>query len=320
MYDLLQTPENVQSIEQIHALCEQARATGDRDTQLRVCQALMEAARRTPSTLVILPSSSPSPSFRKRKGQKQQGQPVYFCQVMVAEAQQLLKKLTSVADGLSRYMDCEAQFLLGSSFGGDGIGAGGGNNGKGLPVNHERAFQYYVQASKQNHAEATYRTAVCHELGIGTLSNSSRATAFYRKAAYLSHSPSMYRLAMILFRTNGREAVRWLQRAVICGNCVQALHALAMLHFGFVDSPELIPDRTYGIQLLEEAAVHNHIPSQIRLGQVFETEWAMDAHRSIYWYSQAALQGSADAALALSAWYLTGSEGVLEQSDEQAYM
>ncbi|KAF7727905.1 hypothetical protein EC973_006904 [Apophysomyces ossiformis] len=307
IYNFLQAPSNIQSIKQVQSICEQARATGDRDTQLRVCQALMEVARQTLSMLGGLPSPSSS-SFSSSKNKAPS---VEFSQAVAYEAQQLLKKLTSTIDGPGRYMDREAQFLLGNSFGDDAVG---------LQVNHERAFQYYVQASKQNHPEATYRTAVCLELGIGTRSDRSRAAAFYRKAAYLSHSQSMYKLAIMVFRTNRREAVRWLRRATVCGDCVQALHALAMLHFGFADSPEFIADPAYGVQLLERAAQRNHIPSQVRLGQVFETEWAMDPHRSIYWYSRAAFQGSADAALALSAWYLTGSENVLEQSDQQAYM
>jgi TPR repeat protein len=38
------------------------------------------------------------------------------------------------------------------------------------------------------------------------------------------------------------------------------------------------------------------------------------------WYSRAATQEEHQAELALSGWYLTGSEGVLGQSDTEAYL
>jgi uncharacterized protein len=46
----------------------------------------------------------------------------------------------------------------------------------------------------------------------------------------------------------------------------------------------------------------------------------VDPRRSIAWYTKAAEKGNAEAELALSGWYLTGSEGVLKQSDSEAYL
>lgn len=43
-------------------------------------------------------------------------------------------------------------------------------------------------------------------------------------------------------------------------------------------------------------------------------------YRSIYWYSRAATLGNADACLGLSGWYLTGAEGVVPKSFEDAYL
>ncbi len=47
---------------------------------------------------------------------------------------------------------------------------------------------------------------------------------------------------------------------------------------------------------------------------------AIDPRQSIAWYSRAAIQGEHQSELALSGWYLTGSEGVLQQSDIEAYL
>lgn len=46
----------------------------------------------------------------------------------------------------------------------------------------------------------------------------------------------------------------------------------------------------------------------------------VDPRQSIAWYSKAAVQGEHQSELALSGWYLTGSEGVLQQSDTEAYL
>jgi len=46
----------------------------------------------------------------------------------------------------------------------------------------------------------------------------------------------------------------------------------------------------------------------------------IDPKKSIMWYSRAAVKGEPDSELALSGWYLTGAEGVLEQSDTEAYL
>ena len=57
-----------------------------------------------------------------------------------------------------------------------------------------RLFCRYVQASKQNHAAATYRAAVCYELGAGPRKDYARAVQFYRKAAALGDTGGMYKL------------------------------------------------------------------------------------------------------------------------------
>ena len=63
--------------------------------------------------------------------------------------------------------------------------------------------------------------------------------------------------------------------------------------------------------------------SQYKLGQCYEygsLTCPVDPRRSIAWYTKAAEKGHSEAELALSGWYLTGSEGVLKQSDSEAYL
>ena len=46
----------------------------------------------------------------------------------------------------------------------------------------------------------------------------------------------------------------------------------------------------------------------------------VDPRQSIAWYSKAAVQEEHQSELALSGWYLTGSDGILQQSDTEAYL
>lgn len=63
--------------------------------------------------------------------------------------------------------------------------------------------------------------------------------------------------------------------------------------------------------------------SQFRLGSAYEyglMGCPIDPRTSIAWYSRAAAQEEHHSELALSGWYLTGSEGVLQPSDTEAYL
>ncbi|KAL0068344.1 hypothetical protein AAF712_004731 [Marasmius tenuissimus] len=208
----------------------------------------------------------------------------------------------------------EAQFYLANCFGSGALG---------LQVDHERAYHLYLQAAKQNHAPTAYRVGVCNEIGAGTRRDWSRASAFYRKAASLGDTAAMYKLGVILM--NG------------------ALGEERMLLDGWEGrrtSRRREPPRTTRTRLLYESgpgvssAMREYIPQDpyqakalftqaAHLGQCYEYGTAtcpVDPRRSIAWYPKAAEKGDAEAELALSGWYLTGSEGVLKQSDSEAYL
>lgn len=215
----------------------------------------------------------------------------------------------------------EAQFFMANCYGTGMLG---------LQVDHERAYHLYLQAAKQNHAAASYRVAVCNELGAGTRREPPRAAVFYRKAASLGDTAAMYKLGMILLlgtlgeQKNPREAVNWLKRAAEQADeeNPHALHELAMLHE--MPNSGLVPhDPAYAKALYTQAAHLGYVQSQYKLGQCYEygvLTCPADPRRSIAWYTRAAEKGYAEAELALSGWYLTGSEGVLNQSDSEAYL
>ncbi|WVR09187.1 hypothetical protein IAU60_006249 [Kwoniella sp. DSM 27419] len=237
--------------------------------------------------------------------------------VLLAESLRNIKKL---AEGKVPYPD--AQFFLANLYGTGQLG---------LQVDHEKAYYLYLMASKLNHPAATYRSAVCNEIGAGTRKDPNRAVLFYRKAAALGDTAAMYKLGMILLGgllgqpRNPREAIVWLRRAASQADedNPHALHELALLHERPNNGGVVPPDINMARELFTQAAQLGYAPAQFKLGSCHEfgtLGCPIDPRRSIAWYTRAAEKGDSEAELALSGWYLTGSEGVLKQSDTEAYL
>ncbi|KAI9274453.1 hypothetical protein BDA99DRAFT_413502, partial [Phascolomyces articulosus] len=218
----------------------------------------------------------------------------------------------------------EAQYLLATCYGSGAIG---------FTKDVKKACAWYIQSSKMNHQEATYRAGVCYEMGLGIKQDFGRAMIYYQKGARLSHPSCMYRLGVILLHgyykqtPQPRIAVCWLQRAadIEAAALPYALHALAMVQLtGECDKTSLVADPPYAISLLHRAAKMGYEASQCKLAEFYEAgTWVTaDDVKSITWYTCAAKQGSPEGALGLSGWYLTGSNtpGVLPQSDRESFL
>ncbi|BFZ63145.1 hypothetical protein YB2330_004265 [Saitoella coloradoensis] len=237
----------------------------------------------------------------------------------ITEAYQIIKKLA-----LSSRPYPPAMFFLANAF---------GNGALGLAIDHERAFNLYHSASKLQHPESCYRTAVCCEVGAGTKKDAAKAMQFYKKAALLSDTAAMYKLGMIMLKgllgqtRSPREAIGWLKRAADQADVENphALHELGLLYESTDPDPTgaIIRDEAYARDLFTKAAQLGYPPSQFRLGCAYEygsLKCPVDPRRSIAWYARAAEKGEPESELALSGWYLTGAEGILGQSDTEAYL
>jgi TPR repeat protein len=224
----------------------------------------------------------------------------------------------------------EAQFYMAECYGTGELG---------LEVDAKEAFQLYQAAAKGGHAAASFRTAVSCEIGPeeggGTRRDYPKAVQWYRRAAALGDVAAMFKLGIILLRgllgvpRNVGEAVTWLKRAAERADVdnPHALHELATLHEPTNNDPaireKVLPDEPYALSLFKQAADFGFRRSQFRLGQAYEygsLGLDIDNRASIAWYTKAAAQGEHQAELALSGWYLTGAEGILEQSDMEAYL
>ncbi|CAK4032594.1 chitin synthase regulatory factor 3-like [Lecanosticta acicola] len=239
------------------------------------------------------------------------------------EAYKRLKKL--VAGGYA-----EAQFYMADCYGQGMLG---------LEADTKEAFKLYQAAAKAGHAQAAYRTAVCCEMGPeeggGTSKDFAKAVQWYRRAAALGDPAAMYKVGAVMLKgllgqpKNITEAVTWLKRGAERADLdnPHALHELATIYESANKNPEIrnkvTPDDAYAKNLFMQAAKLGFKASQFRLGQAYEygdLGLPISNRDSIAWYTKAASQGEHQAELALSGWYLTGAEGILEHSDTEAYL
>ena len=237
----------------------------------------------------------------------------------IMDAHKVVKKLVSAGypDAMFYLADCHGQGLLG------------------LPPDPKEAFMLYQSAAKLNHAPSAYRVAVCCEIGQseggGTRQDPLKAIQWYKRAATLGDVPAMYKMGMILTKglmgqaKNPREALTWLKRAADRADKdnPHALHELGLLYENAAPNDYIIRDEGYALQLYTQAGELGYKYSQFRLGAIYEyglLGQVIDPRASIAWYSAAAAQGEHQAELALSGWYLTGSDPILQQSDTEAYL
>ena len=224
---------------------------------------------------------------------------------LTVEAMKWLKRLAT--HGICPYPD--AQFMLAELY---------GRGEYGLKVNHGKAFALYCAASKQGHPASTYRVAVCYEMGAGTKKDPARAIQFYRKAAAAGDKLAMHKYALMLLyghlgmKRNIKEGISWLKRAaaVATVDCPHSIMDLARLFEKDSGCPLIIPDEGYALELYRRAAKLGHAPAQYRLGTCHEfglLECKTEPQTALKWYAKAADQGFAEAELALSHWYLTGT-------------
>ncbi|KAJ5860255.1 uncharacterized protein N7529_007565 [Penicillium soppii] len=292
------------TIEELQRLQQKARANpSDQKAHLLLAKKLAEAST------VLVGDNSRLDSKTKAKAKEK----------YIQDAHKIVKKL--IAGGYS-----EAQFFLADCYGEGRLG---------LEVDPKEAFSLYRSAAKQGHAQSAYRVAVCCEIGQdeggGTKRDPFKAVQWYKRAAALGDTPAMYKMGMINLKgllgqaRNPREGVSWLKRAAERADeeNPHALHELGLMYESSGPNDIVVRDEGYASQLFHQAAELGYKFSQFKLGTMYEYAQLgcpVDNRLSIIWYTRAAAQGEHQSELALSGWYLTGSEGILQQNDTEAYL
>jgi uncharacterized protein len=174
--------------------------------------------------------------------------------------------------------------------------------GMGVPVNHGRALQYYLQAAGQGDAEAQLIAGGMLYRGMGTDPNPREAFKLLLSAAEVGmHSPES--LSII--------GTMYLQGAVVPQNFIQAKTYLsmaadqgdlvAMKHLAYMLFNGLGGKKDYGraLTLYTKAGLHGDAEAQANTGLMYATGAGTmrDRTRAYAWYSLAASQGDSQAAL-----------------------
>ena len=147
----------------------------------------------------------------------------------------------------------------------------------------------------------------------------------------MGDTPAIYKLGIIQLKgllgqpRNPKGAVSYLERAAERADKENphALHELGLLYENASASDAIVRDEKHALQLFKQAAELGYKFSEFRLGSAYEygtLGCPSDPHESIAWYTRAAAQGEHQSELALGSWYLTGSDGILQQSDTEAYL
>ncbi|KAF2839968.1 hypothetical protein M501DRAFT_933265, partial [Patellaria atrata CBS 101060] len=291
-------PVTQQELDNLRPLVKSGSA--DNKTQLKYAKKLIEAADVLTRTMEQRSAAKARERF-------------------ILDAHKVIKKLVSngYPDAMFYLADCYGQGLLG------------------LAVDNKEAFKLYQSAAKGGHAQGAYRTAVCCEMGSeeggGTHKDPLKAVQWYKRAAALGDVSAMYKMGMILLKgllgqqRNLGDALTWLKRAAERADedNPHALHELGTLYESPVQNDKIIRDEAYAFSLFKQAADLGYKHSQFRVAEAYEHGLfgcPVDARASIAWYSKAAAQEEHNSGLALSGWYLTGAQGILEQSDTEAYL
>ncbi|KAJ1971066.1 hypothetical protein H4R35_005488 [Dimargaris xerosporica] len=199
----------------------------------------------------------------------------------------------------------------------------------GFPKDEDKAHAAYVVAAKHNLAYACYKIGNYYE----KRKQGSKAISYYQKGAALSDVSCNYRMALAHLRgelhqtKSVRQALIFLRRSSHPDeHCSEGAYLLALMYLDeFYEcnvKDQIFKDFDEAQKLLERAAQFGNVDAQYRLGLAFEfgeCGYEVDPVFSVSYYRMAAEQNHREAQMALSAWYLSGSPGTIDQNDELAF-
>lgn len=96
-------------------------------------------------------------------------------------------KAAGLFQGLAEQGDADAQYQLGILY----------QQGKGVPKDHEQAFQWFQKAAESGHVKAQYSLATMYENGWGVTADEQYAASWYQKAADQGYPQAIARVKEI---------------------------------------------------------------------------------------------------------------------------
>ncbi|POG64544.1 kinase-like domain-containing protein [Rhizophagus irregularis DAOM 181602=DAOM 197198] len=206
--------------------------------------------------------------------------------------------------------------------------------GIGSTKDEEKAFNLFINASKQDHTLAQYCVGLCYQFGNGITKNEKLAFEYYEKVANKDYANGQFKLGW--FYKNGvsvnkdlKMAVYWYEKAADNGH-LKAMHNLGlsyengdgvdknnqkafelfkqsaegghsggimMLAYCYGSGIGINIDRQKAVELYQKAANLGSKVAQYNLANMYKAGVGIekDLDKAIYWYEQSAKQGYIDA-------------------------
>ncbi|CAK4032304.1 Chitin synthase regulatory factor 3 [Lecanosticta acicola] len=195
----------------------------------------------------------------------------------------------------------------------------------------KEAFRCYSRAADRGYARAEYRIGMLYE----SYNDPIKALRHYHRGVDAGDSASCYRLGMMTIRgQHGQQqdlakAVDLIRRSAESAdeNAAQGAYVFGMLlarQLPQIDVPEsyLEFNEQLARQNIEKAAYMKFAKAQAKMGSMYELGslgCEFNPALSMHYNALASKQGEADADMALSKWFLVGSEGIFPKNEELAY-
>lgn len=201
----------------------------------------------------------------------------------------------------------------------------------GLDINYRKAYENYITAFKKNQGLGAFRLAIMYEKGTYVKKCFSKAFTYYRSAAKMGTSEGMHAYGMILYYSKDeniqdyRYGFHYIKIAAVYSS---SEYPYPNFDFGRIYEQgnivlELVKDYHYAYKLYIKGASLGCPNCCYRLGRSFEfgeLNKTKTWKEALWWYKNAADLGQVDAQMALSTFYITGIERVLDINYEEAYL
>jgi TPR repeat protein len=207
-----------------------------------------------------------------------------------------------------------------------------------IPQNPRMAFRDYERAARAGFATAWFKLGRDYE----NFGDSQHAKDCYERGIRNNNESCLYRMGMahlvgqLGLPANPEAALPLLQRAATLAtvDSPQPAYVFGLLLLGefthasvppHLFTPLIPPGSSRDNEArrhLERAAYLNFAAAQYKLGHAYEFAQApfpFDALLSVQYYSLASQQGEIEADMALSKWFLCGSEGAFDKDESLAF-
>lgn len=195
----------------------------------------------------------------------------------------------------------------------------------------KEAFRCYSRAADRGYARAEYRIGMLYE----SYNDPIKALRHYHRGVDAGDAASCYRLGMMTLRgQHGQpqdfaKGIDLIKRSALAAdeNAAQGAYVYGSLlakQLPQIEVPEnfLPPDERQARINIEKAAYLKFAKAQLKMGSAYELGSLgcdFNPALSVHYNALAAKQGEAEAEMALSKWFLVGSEGLFPKNEELAY-